>query len=127
MTEIYNRDTELAANKRQTDAFIRTHPNRVAITLSRQTMVNDEEGGWVSDTTVVGGQQYVALIATNLQLPIRRSVDGQEIQPEYILIGYPDADITRGDWFWLDGVKYEVVFVNPNRSYEVRAEVAYRG
>jgi hypothetical protein len=45
-----------------------------------------------------------------------------------MLMGRHDADMQRWDTFTAeDGTRYEVVFVNANRQYEVKGEVAYRG
>lgn len=123
----YASDTELRVNRRMTDVFIKTHPQKIAVTLSRETMVNDGAGGWVSGSTSSVAAQEFAFLPSAYQLPVRRTQDGQEVTPEYTMIGRHDAVIEPGDWFWSDGIKYEVVFIHPDRSYQVKAEVMYRG
>jgi hypothetical protein len=122
-----NVDAELRANIKQTDAFIKSHPYKRNIVLSRQDKVDDGAGGWTSAPAVIGSPSEMALVPSATQLPVRRTLDGQEVTPEYTLIARHTADIRNGDWFWVDGIKYEVVFVFPNKSYEIKAEVIYRG
>jgi hypothetical protein len=97
------------------------------ITLSRVTSIADGAGGFGRDTPTARSPQPVVLESSNRQLPQRRTVDGIEVQPEYTMVGMWDADINRGDWFYKDGIKYEVVFVDDDKSYQTTAEVIYRG
>jgi hypothetical protein len=98
------------------------------VTLSRNAMpAADGSGGYTAGGTTPLDPQEFVLTTTNRQLPIRRTVDGLEVSPEYIMTGRWDADIQAGDWFFRNGVKFEVVFVHLDRSYETTAEVMYRG
>lgn len=118
--------SELAAKRRGTKAFIDRDPNKYAIVLSREDL--EWSGGSFNRTNLRSlKQQPMVLVATNQQLPERRTLEGQSLTPEFVLIGEYGTDIRNGDWFYLDGVKYEVVFVREDRSYEVVAEVVYRG
>lgn len=38
--------------------------------------------------------------------------------------GYPVNDIQKNDWFFVDDVKYKVVAIHPDRSYQIKGEVA---
>lgn len=121
-----NVQPELETNRRNTAAHIARDPNSSVIVLSREDLV--WEGGSFNRTNQRQlDDQKMSLIASVQQLPERRTVEGQSLTPEFILLGNYGADIENGDWFYLDGVKYEVVFVHPDRSYEVVAEVVYRG
>lgn len=118
--------TELATQRRLTAEFIR-RGNRKRLLLNRETLVQDLSGGWRQGTpTALAGQEFHLGLPTT-QLPERNTAAGQTVQPEYVLVGYHNADIHRGDWFFLDGIKYEIVFIHPDRSYETRAEVVYLG
>lgn len=118
--------SELAAKRRGTRAFIDRDPNRYAVVLSREDL--EWSGGSFNRTNLRSlKRQGMVLVPTNQQLPERRTVEGQSLTPEFILIGQHDADIRNGDWFYIEGTKYEVVFVRPDKTYETVAEVVYRG
>jgi hypothetical protein len=121
-----NVNQELEANRRNTAEFIRRDPARVVPVLSREDLVWDGGSFTRQNQRQVRGHA-MALIASVQQLPERRTVEGQSLTPEFILLGEYGADILNGDWFYIEGVKYEVVFVHPDRSYQTKAEVVYRG
>lgn len=117
---------ELNVMRRQTKAYIEREP--VKMILNREEATGDGQGGVIITSGPIPVQTF-AFDAMSLpqQGQIRRTVDAQEVQPEYALMGEYNADVKRGDWFFLEGIKYEVVFVHPDRTYQVFAEVAYRG
>jgi len=49
-------------------------------------------------------------------------VTGQTIYIKFVLIGMPDADITAGDYFWVDNKKHLIDNLTMHRDYERRAE-----
>jgi hypothetical protein len=57
----------------------------------------------------------------------RTTADGVQVTPSYMLLGNWDANVARFDSFTLDGRRYEIVFIQQNRQYECKAEVAYLG
>ena len=117
---------ELESKRRNTSEYIARDPAAKLLPLSREDLV--WEGGSFNRANLQSLRaQRMLLLATNQQLPERRTVEGQTVTPEYVLLGSWDADIRNGDWFYVDGVKYEVVFVHPDRSYQTKAEVVYRG
>ena len=59
--------------------------------------------------------------------PERFNSNGEAVRPTYKLLGLYDCDMERYDEFELEGTRYEIVFVNQNRQYEVKGEAAYRG
>lgn len=117
--------TELKMQRRQTNAFIAAKP--IDVRLNRVDTAPNGSGGFTRLPPTTQPEQRLRLQDTNYQTPIRQLLDGEEVQPQFVLIGPYDADIQRGDWFFINGKKYEVVFVHENTSYEVKAEVVYRG
>lgn len=121
------RDYELVVQRKNTDAYL--DADGESVTLSRSgVMVSDGAGGFKPGSAAgpVPPQTFV-LATTDRQLPVRRTVDGLEISPEYIMTGAYDADVQPGDWFYRNGLKYEVVFVHLDRNFQTTAEVIYRG
>jgi hypothetical protein len=98
------------------------------IILNREEKISDGGAGYVFGHPVSLPVARFKMVTPTTQLPERRSLDGQAVVPEFELIGHWNADVRRGDWYFLDGVKYEVIFIHePRNGYEVTAEVAYRG
>ncbi len=117
---------ELHIQQRNTVAHLEADGEMV--TLSRNsTPTPDEAGGFTPGGPGSLAPQVFVMETSTRQLPVRRTVDGLEVNPEYVLTGLWDADIQPGDWFFKDGAKYEVVFVHLDRSYMTTAEVIYRG
>lgn len=117
---------ELAVMRRQTDHFIKDNPVSLVMTRggSREP---DGAGGY---TTVPGDAiqpQTMRLVPQQEGALQSRNVDGEEVSPEYVLIGKHDADIKTGDMFVRANRNYEVIWVRPDRRYEAWAEVVYRG
>jgi len=122
------RQAELAMQRRLTKAFIAADWRSVV--LMRAEITEDGAGGFVTGEPAPLPSQVMRLIAqgsTGADSKQRMTANGQQVTPEYILLGLHDADIQRWDSFELDGRRYEVVFVNENRQYEAKGEVAYLG
>lgn len=117
---------ELAAQRKQTQALL-ARGNGIRVVLNHATIVNDASGGQTPGAPVSRTEQTFHWSQPSTQLPERVTPDGSLAVPEYVLVGRHDAVIERGDWFYMDGIKYQVVFIHPDRSYETRAEVVYRG
>ena len=116
---------ELEVMRKQTREFIAHNP--VTITFSRGGIkIADGAGGY---TTTVGTpiDPQTFRIIPQSGANATRNVDGEEVRPDYVLIGEWDADITMDDSFTLDGRNFDVVFIRLDRSYETWAEVMYRG
>lgn len=120
-------EVEIRLQRKQTRAYIAADP--LPVILSRSSLVRDPSGGYVRNTPTSLASQLMRLDPTAANnAPVRRTVDGIEISPEYVLLAEWNADIERGDWFYKSDVKYEIVFVDDTqRKYETRAEVANRG
>jgi hypothetical protein len=118
---------ELAAQRMLTRYFIEA--DELVLTLYRSTTTDDGAGGVLTGTPAPIAPQCLRLItqgSTGADSKQRFTANGQQVTPEYVLMGTECADIQRWDTFTLDGRTYEVVFVNQNQQYEVKAEVAYR-
>lgn len=49
--------------------------------------------------------------------------NGQSVQVTHVLIGRWDDDIQSEDAFMLDGQRYEVIYVDPDKRFQVKAKV----
>lgn len=115
--------TEVALRTEQTRAFIDAEP--IDLALVRRPWIPDGAGGYKRGPVQNIPAQTLRLVSPNTQLPLRRTVDGRDAQPIYTLIGMPTDDVSNGDTFLVDGIRYEVVFVQPKKFDALRAEVAY--
>ena len=117
---------DLPALRAQTKQFINVNPK--VVNLQRQTTASDGSGGITRTLSSVGNQTFRLIEQPHPQSQVfRRTVDGQEVVPEYVLLGEYTANVQNGD-YWMDGgIKFEVVYVKLDRRYESWSEVAYRG
>lgn len=111
--------------RRQTTDFIGFNPKSIA--LQRADTVADGAGGVRASLTTLAAQTFREITQHTNTGVFRRTIDGQEIKPDFVLLGPYNADIRNGDWYMQDGAKYEIVYVRTDRRYETWAEVAYRG
>lgn len=111
--------------RKQTTAFIAVYPQ--SLILMRSDMVADGSGGVKATLTPLDPQTFRQITQpTNTQV-FRRTIDGEEVQPDFVILGEYNADVQIGDWYMKDGAKHEVVYVKDDRRYETWAEVKYRG
>lgn len=121
--------TELAYQRRQTDAFIKA--NATLVTLTPQTRVKSGSG-----TKYVPGEprpaQVMRIIDQTRTFGAEPGsaigADGRQRKLEYQLLGYWDAVIGLFD-FWVDadGIRWEVADLLPTMGYERRAQVMRYG
>jgi hypothetical protein len=117
---------ELATQRRLTSMFIAA--DEFAVQLRRPTFADDGAGGSVREDAVPLPAAYRArLIPMRDGATPRITSDGEEVVPGYMLMCEHTADVQRWDEFSKDGRDYEVVFVNENQQYQMKAEVIYRG
>ena len=117
--------TENEVMRKQTASFIAIYPQ--AISLVRAVMVPDGSGGVKGTLSTLAAQTFRQITqATNTSV-FRRTIDGEEVQPDFVLLGAWDADVKIGDWYMKEGAKHEIVYVREDRRYETWAEVKYRG
>jgi hypothetical protein len=111
--------------RKQTKSFIDEYPQ--SIVLVRADTESDGAGGVKSTLAPLPAQTLRQITqATNTGV-FRRTIDGEEVQPDFVLLGEWDADIANGDWYMKEGAKHEIVYVRDDRRYETWAEVKYRG
>jgi hypothetical protein len=114
---------ELAIERRLTSEFIAA--DSVVISLVRKLKVPDGKGGYrLSDVPLA--PQTLRLIPSGDGATERTTTDGKAVSPDYMLMGTYLADMQRGDVFLLGDRRYEVVFINENKQYQIKGEVAYR-
>jgi hypothetical protein len=119
-------NSELAVLRRQTAAFIAANP--VQITLNRNVRTPNGKGGFTVSPTPQAEQTFRRIPVGQGQTQVSsRNVDGDEVQPKFVLIGYWDANIGNNDTFTLDGRNYNVDYVRDTSQYETWAEVTYVG
>jgi hypothetical protein len=119
-------DPELAVMRRQTSNFIKAKPTTVTL-LRGGTRDSDGAGGFRVTPGPPIGAQVVRLIPQGGNVA-SRNIDGEEINPAYVMIAGWDADVKKGDVFERNGRNHEVMFVRPDEhKYETWAEVVYRG
>jgi hypothetical protein len=119
---------ELAAQRLMTKHFVEA--DVAVITLVRSEWVDDGAGGSVRSDPVSLPPQRMRLIPLgngSSSQAERFTSTGEQVQPSYKLLGLHTADMERWDEFTLGGTRYEIVWVDQNRQYEVKGEVAYRG
>jgi hypothetical protein len=116
---------ELRAQRMITHSFILADAN--LITLYRSSTTSDGAGGTVHNPPTPLPPQTMRLIPLSDGADERLTADGKMVRPTYMLQGDYNADLQRGDTFTTEQGRYEVVFVNENRQYQVKGEVVYRG
>lgn len=118
-----NVETEM--QRKQTKAYIAADPTTVI--LNRAETVPNGAGGFTHGAPSARSPQVCKFIAPSDTATERQMLDGQMVQVDWVLLFEYDADVKRGDWFFQDGIKYEVVTVRHTGRYEVKAEVTNRG
>jgi hypothetical protein len=116
---------ELAAQRLLTKVFVEA--DVLAVVLYRTTRTSDGTGGSVVGPAEPLAPQRMRLIPMGDGAQERFTADGAAVTPSYRLLGLHTADMERGDTFTIAGRRYEIVFINENRQYEIKGEVAYRG
>lgn len=116
---------ELRVQRATTRAFIEADP--ITVVLYRSEFLSDGAGGEIKQNPEPLTPQRARLIPMQDGSTPRLIADGEQVTPKYMLMGEHDLDVEREDEFTVNGRSYKVVFVNENRQYEVKAEVAYLG
>lgn len=122
-------EVELKYNRRQTAAFIAY--DAITVVLQHASVVPTAAGGMTRTSTSSRDPQTARMLpmGSGATAPVRRQVDGEEVAAQFLLVLPWDAEVERGDWYYHDGLKYEVVWVpeHPQRFYETKVEVTLRG
>jgi hypothetical protein len=117
------RDAELRAQRATTRAFIKA--DVVQVVIERAEYGSDGAGGEIKGDLEPLPAQLARLIPMQDGSTPRVVANGEQVVPKYMLMGEWDFDVQRFDEFTLNGRRYQVVFINENQQYEVKAEVAY--
>jgi hypothetical protein len=118
---------ETALQRKATTDFISYDSTEVI--LNRPTKEDNEAGGYREADPIVLPSQTMRLIrqAVAGRLNEVSLIDGTVVEETYHLLGEWDADVERGDFFFLGLERYEVAWVTRVSDYETKAGVANRG
>ena len=116
---------EVEVQKKNTAAFISASPE--SLVLLRQEKISNGHGGFTLSEPVELEPQVFRMILQDRRLGDTQTGEGSAARPSYTLLGYFDADIQRGDYFFFGANRYDVDFVYEARDYQTKAEVMFRG
>lgn len=118
---------ELRLLRKQTAQFIAA--NQLDLVLLRPVWAVDGAGGQVQTGEDILVAQAMRLIhqAAGRQSLEDRTLDGATVTPTYVLQGKFSANMNTGDYFLIDTVRYDIVFVREDRRYQTIGEVVRRG
>lgn len=111
--------------RKQTTSFIAVYPQ--SIVLTRPGSQPDGAGGTKPNPSALSAQTFRQITQPTSPQVFTRTIDGEEVKPDFVLLGEWNADVQIGDWYVKDGAKHEIVYVKEDRRYETWAEVMYRG
>jgi hypothetical protein len=116
---------ELAILRANTTEFI--NADFKDIVLNRVTRTSNGAGGYTEEETPVDAQRMRLIPQQGNMSPLRETLEGEAVQPDYVLLGEWNADLMRWDTFVDLGRRYQVLFVHEKSSYERKGEVKYLG
>lgn len=116
-------DFETEEQRRVTESLIESRPIYARINRP-PAYVSDGAGGMhrVGATQV---RSPLRCFLTDVEKDETFIVDdiGERITDYHVLIADYQADLKQGDWFVWEGRKYIVLYIHPNRAYQVKASV----
>jgi hypothetical protein len=118
------RAAELKAQQRLSLAFIQADVRDVVLMRSPRT--DDGAGGFVVGEPVPVAAQKLRLLPQEDGATERTTAEGESATPQFMLMGPWNANMQRFDEFTLDGVRYQVVYID-DRKYELKGEVVRLG
>jgi hypothetical protein len=116
-------DTIEATQRAQTKQMINYRPEFVI--LYRSTTSPDGSGGIIRSAPSPLAPQEMRLIPVKSitdQAPLRVTSDGQQVSPDWYLLGLPEADMKVGDTTTVRGRKLEIVYVSDMPEGRIVAE-----
>lgn len=116
---------QLQALRRDTAAMIKAEPTILVLHRYGEPQP-DSAGGTLPGAPLDVAQHdyyFGGLAAGAGYTKLLASEQGEEVLQRYVLIGTHDADIREGDWFFINGLRYEVADIDPDRSFQVKANV----
>lgn len=114
---------ELKAQQKISAAFIAA--DSVIIILERWTRVPDGAGGFISSPVSQIPQRF-RLIPQEDGATARTTAEGETATPEFMLMGAWDCNMQRFDEFELNGIRYQIAYID-DRQYEIKGEVIRLG
>lgn len=118
------RPAELKAQRRNSIAFIEA--DAVWVDLLRAERTDDGAGGFLVGEALPVGAQRLRLLPQEDGATARTTAEGETATPEYMLMGPWNANMKRYDEFELNGVRYQIVYID-DRQYELKGEVVRLG
>jgi hypothetical protein len=115
---------ELAIQRQLSATFIEA--DAIEVVLMRPTWSSDGAGGTIEGPLEAQPVQRMRLIPLGDGAQERFTANGQAVTPSYMLMGLHTASMERWDELTINGRQYSVVFINENKQYEIKGEVAYR-
>lgn len=106
-------------------AYIASDPTDIAFFPRERSP--DGAGGFVWTSPAYLAPQRFRLITNGNSVVARRTVDGQTVTPDLLIMGPWDSTIHEGWTFIVDGRKFEVVFNLPDVKHCSLSEVIRRG
>lgn len=102
--------------------------NQVEIRLVRKTRVSDGAGGKrkVSETTLPPQRFRIAATARQHEMT-GETTEGRLQAADWVLVGAPDADVKKDDWFSHGGREWRVRFVDVSDRTRRSAGVVEHG
>jgi len=118
------RPAELKAQRLLSQAFIEADARDVILLRSART--DDGAGGFTLGDPVSQGPQRFRLLPQEDGATERTTAEGETATPQYMLMGPWNANMQRFDGFTLDGIRYQIVYID-DRKYELKGEVIRLG
>jgi hypothetical protein len=116
---------ELQAQREQTRAFILADAK--VVWPVRRPITADGAGGYTFGAAAVQRPVWARLVPQQDVQHELLNADGAAMRPTHVLVAEPGAGVERWDVFVVDGTTYEVLGLNEQRQYELKAEVVRRG
>lgn len=117
--------TELETKREATNYFIQDNP--ITIPLTRNDRVRTPTGGYKDEERTLVGQDFRIVGSAGLNQPEAQTNVGTVANYGIQIVGYWDADVEDGDEFTINGGRYKVTFVYPDRAYRTIAQANYQG
>lgn len=117
-------EVERVIGERNTRAFIRANP--ISISLNRPQKVRTPAGGWQTvDPEVIPEQTFRIVPMSGLvwDRTVTTPDEGRVSDVTLQLIGMPDADVKKNDWFEFRGGFAQVIHVSPVQGYRKEARL----
>lgn len=118
---------ELKMQRHQLDAWRDARPTELVLT--RPSRVKDGVGGWTEqDPVELDPQKFRIVVFKRRLTQFMDNIDEGEVPNlNYTLVGYPDADIEKGDMFTYEGNTYTVVAIDPDHEIRKVAVARFEG